>query len=52
MYMAYTINPKLPKLRMQVAKLVIGQGWSTYQVAKYTGDNHSAIVRWVQKEKR
>jgi len=51
MYMAYTTNPKLPKLRMQTAKLVINQGWSTYQAARYTGFNHSTIVRWVQKAK-
>ncbi len=34
---------------MQVAKLVINQGWSTRQAARYTGFNHSTIVRWVDK---
>jgi transposase InsO family protein len=34
---------------MQAAKLVINQGWSTRQVARYTGFNHSTIVRWAGK---
>lgn len=49
MYMAYTTNPHLPKLRMQAAKLVLEQGWSTREVARYTGFNQSSIVRWVEK---
>jgi len=28
---------------MQTAKLVINQGWGTYQAARYTGFNHSTI---------
>ncbi len=52
MYMPYTINPHLPRLRMQAAKLVLERGWSTRQVAHYTGFNQSTIVRWVQKAKR
>lgn len=47
--MPYTMNPNLPRLRMQAAKLVIRSGWSTRQVAKYTGFDHSTIVRWVRK---
>lgn len=34
---------------MQAAKLVLKQGWSTRQVARYTGFDHSTIVRWVNK---
>ena len=49
--MAYTMNPNLPRLRMQAAKLVINQDWSTRQVARYTGFDHSTIVRWVEKAK-
>src|SRR4030042_6938225 len=48
-YMPYTMNPKLPRLRMQTAKLVLKQGWSTRQAARYTGFDHSTIVRWVKK---
>lgn len=47
--MPYTMNPNLPRLRMQAAKLVLSQEWSTRQVARYTGFDHSTIVRWVQK---
>lgn len=47
--MPYTMNPNLPRLRMQAAKLVIQRGWSTRQVARYTGFDHSTIVRWVAK---
>ncbi|MCD6356316.1 MAG: helix-turn-helix domain-containing protein [Anaerolineaceae bacterium] len=49
--MSYTMNPHLPRLRMQAARLVINDGWSTRQVARYTGFNHSTIVRWVKKAK-
>lgn len=43
------MNPHLPRLRLQAAQLVIKQGWSTRQVARYTGFDHSTIVRWVAK---
>ena len=46
--MAYTSNPKLPRLRMQ-AVLLVRQGWSTRQVARYFGYNQSSIVRWVKR---
>ena len=49
--MSYTMNPHLPRLRMQAANLVIKQGWSSRQVARYTGFDHSTIVRWVAKAK-
>jgi len=44
--MAYTTNPKIPRLRMQ-AVLLVRKGWSTRQVARYFGYNQSTIVRWV-----
>jgi transposase InsO family protein len=47
--MPYTMNPNLPRLRMQIAKLVFKQGWSTREAARYSGYNHSTIVRWVAK---
>ncbi|MDD3735442.1 MAG: integrase core domain-containing protein [Candidatus Pacebacteria bacterium] len=49
--MADTTNPKLPKLRKQLANLVIKDGWNSYKVARYSGYNHSTILRWVQKSK-
>ena len=32
---------------MRAAQMVIHDGWSTRQVARYTGYNQSSIVRWV-----
>lgn len=49
MYMPYTTNPNLPKLRMQAALLVMNQGWTTRAVARHTGFNQSTIVRWVKQ---
>lgn len=49
MYMPYTTNPHLPRLRMHAAKLVLHQGWSTRAVARYTGFNQSTVVRWVHE---
>jgi transposase InsO family protein len=43
------MNPNLPRLRLQAAKLVLKQNWSTRQVARHTGFDHSSIVRWVAK---
>ncbi|MFC1618046.1 integrase core domain-containing protein [Patescibacteria group bacterium] len=51
MTMPYTTNPHLPGLRMQAAKLVLNDGWSMRQVARYYGYSHSTIVRWVRKAK-
>ncbi len=47
--MPYTMNPNLPRLRMQTANLVLKQGWSMRQAARYTGFDHSTISRWVKK---
>lgn len=52
MDMTYTTNPNLPRLRMQIALLVIRDNWSTRQVARHTGFNQSTIARWVQIAKR
>lgn len=46
--MAYTTNPKLPRLRMQ-AVLMVRRGASTREVAKYFGYNQSTVARWVQR---
>ena len=48
MDMAYTQNPHLPRLRLEAARLVLRDGWSTREVARHTGFNQSSIVRWVQ----
>lgn len=46
----YTINPKLPKVRMETVRLVKYRGWSTRQVARYTGYSQSAVVKWCKKD--
>lgn len=48
--MAYTTNPKLPKVRRDAVRLVKYRGWSTRAVARYTGYNQSTIVRWCKKD--
>lgn len=46
--MAYTTNPKLPRLRMQ-AVLMVRRGQSIRSVARYFGYSHSTVSRWVAK---
>ncbi|MEK7574163.1 MAG: integrase core domain-containing protein [Patescibacteria group bacterium] len=46
----YTINPHMPKLRMEAVRLVKYRGWSTRKVARYTGFDQSAIVKWCKKD--
>jgi len=48
-YMAYTTNPHLPQVRFEAAQLVLQRGWSTRQVARHYGYEHSTIIRWVTK---
>lgn len=40
----------MPKLRMEAVRLVKYRGWSTRKVARYTGYNQSAIVKWCKKD--
>lgn len=46
--MAYTSNPKLPRLRMQ-AVLRVRRGESIRAVARHFGYSHSTVVRWIAK---
>ena len=48
--MAYTTNPHMAKLRMEAVRLVKYRGWSTRQVARYTGYSQSVIVKWCGKD--
>ena len=48
--MAYTTNPKMPKVRRDAVRLVKYRRWSTRAVARYTGYNQSTIVRWCTKD--
>lgn len=46
MYMAYTTNPHLPKVRMEAVRLVKYRGWSRRKVARHIGVEPSTISRW------
>lgn len=49
--MAYTMNPKMPKVRRDAVRLVKYRGWSIRKVAKYTGYAPSTISRWCKRDK-
>jgi len=48
MYMAYTTNPRLPRVRQEAADLV-RRGWSTREVARHLGYSQAAVVQWCKK---
>jgi len=50
MYMSYSKNPELPKVRQQAVRLVY-QGWSVRKVARHFGYTHSAVVKWCKKDR-
>lgn len=49
-YMAYSMNPHLPRVRREAVYLVKQKGWSTRKVARYLGYTQSAIVKWCAKD--
>jgi transposase InsO family protein len=48
MYMSYTSNPHLPRVRMEAVRLVSYRGWSMRRVARHIGVEPSTIHRWVR----
>lgn len=48
MYMPYSNNPNLPRVRRDAVRLV-RSGWSVRRVARHFGFTHSAIVKWVKR---
>ncbi|MBI5140081.1 MAG: DDE-type integrase/transposase/recombinase [Candidatus Vogelbacteria bacterium] len=48
--MAYTTNPKMPKVRRDAVRLVRYRGWSIRKVARYLGFEASTISRWCKKD--
>ena len=48
MYMPYTQNPYLPKVRREAVDLVVA-GWSMRQTARHFGVEPSTIMRWVRR---
>lgn len=49
MYMPYSKNPYLPKVRQQAVNLVY-QGWSTRKVARYFGLGSGTVSKWKKKD--
>lgn len=47
--MAYTINPQLPRLRMEAVKKIRNDGWSVRQTARYYGYTPGAVSKWLKK---
>lgn len=47
--MAYTINPQMPRLRMEAVKLVKREGWSVRKVARHYGYSPGAVSKWVKR---
>lgn len=47
--MPYTINPQMPRLRMEAVKLVKNKGWSVRKVARYYGYTPGAVSKWLSK---
>lgn len=47
--MPYTINPKMPTIRLKAVKLVKQKNWGVRKVARYYGYNPSTISRWLAK---
>ena len=48
MYMSYTKNPHLPRVRMK-AVMLVKKGWSIRKVARYFGFSHGAVISWMKK---
>lgn len=48
MYMSYTINPNMPRVRMQ-AVLLVRRGWSIRKAARYLGVYPSTVFRWLSR---
>lgn len=49
MYMAYTINPHLPRVRAQAVELV-RQGKSVREVARHFGFAHNTVLNWMKRK--
>jgi transposase InsO family protein len=50
MYMPYSNNPHLPRVRMEAVRLVRA-GWSTVKVARHFGYAQGTVVKWVARSK-
>lgn len=48
MYMSYSKNPNLPRVRMK-AVLLVRKGWTVRKAARYFGFSHGALLNWLKK---
>lgn len=48
MYMSYTNNPNMPRVRMQ-AVMLVKRGWSIRKTARHIGVYPSTVMRWFNK---
>lgn len=48
MYMAYTTNPNLPRVRME-AVLMVQSGKSVREVARHFGFAHNTVLNWLKR---
>lgn len=49
MYMAYTTNPRLPRVRMEAVRLM-RKGWGIRETARHLGYSHGAVLNWVKRD--
>jgi transposase InsO family protein len=49
MYMAYTKNPHMPRVRRKTVNLVLLKGWSIRKASRYVGVEPSTVLRWLRK---
>ena len=50
MYMAYTTNPHMPKVRMLAVRNYHQDGWNIRKVARHYGVSPSAVCKWIKKD--
>lgn len=50
MYMAYSTNPNLPKVRQQAVNLIY-QGWGVRKTARYIGVQPGTISKWLKRDR-
>jgi hypothetical protein len=45
-YVAYSVNPHVPRIRREAVRLVKQEGWPVRKVVRHFGYTHSAIGKW------
>lgn len=50
MFMAYTTNPNLPKVRAEAVRKYFN-GWTQEKVARHFGFTQGAVSKWIKRAK-